>query len=111
MNETYRDKLNKRIDESWIFTTRKQEWSIRLDRWFYITRDLIQKTLFSTTVPMEYFHNPNMGSFAQMVWISRQAVRDSVINNWKFIFLRKWYYNKDWLLVFLNNFINKNYEK
>jgi len=107
MTWTYRDKLNEKIDEQWIFTTRKKEWLIRLDRWFYITKDLYLSLKYRWLVPLEEYHSPNMWLFANMNQISRQAVRDSIIVNWKFIFIRKWYYNKERLIVFLFEFMNR----
>lgn len=104
MTWTYRDAINSLVDNSWIFTTRKKEWSIRLDRWFYISKDLLIKVKFVWGAPMEEIHRANMETFADFVWRTRQSVRDSIINNWKYIFLRKWYYNIDSLVLFLETF-------
>ena len=97
---TYRSDLNKRIDDAWIFSTRRVDWYITLERGFYISRDL--KTMLSNIQrPLEYFYRSSMEDFADFVWYSRQNVRHAVIVKLKYIFLRKGYYCKKGLINFL----------
>lgn len=100
----YRAKINEDIDMKEIFSYKKCDWYIKLERGFYISRDL-RTMLNDIPRPIEYFYRSTMNSFAEFVWYTRQNVRHAIIVKWRYIFLRKGYYEVKWLIDFLNNFI------
>lgn len=101
---TYRTDINEKIDSLWIFSTKKVEWRVKLNLWFYISRDL-RTMLKDVPRPLEYFYRGSISDFADFVGYTRQNVRHAIVANGRYVFLRKWYYEKDKLIEFLNNFI------